>query len=50
MVIFKLLFFSYMHTYLELSFYHLLNSINVLYIVHKYKKKFEATKMGLTYL
>ena len=48
MVIFKLLFLSYMHTNLYFSFYHA-NSIDMLYIVHKYKKKLESTNMDLTH-
>ena len=36
MVIFKLLYLSYMHTNLYFSFYHS-NSIDMLYIVLKYK-------------
>ena len=46
MVIFKLLFLSYMHTNLYFSFYHT-NSIDMLYIVHKYKKKLESKSMDL---
>ena len=49
MVIFKLLFLSYMPTTLYVSFYHA-NSIDLLYIVHKYQKKFESTKMDLIHL
>ena len=49
MVTFKLLFLSYMPTTLYVSFYHA-NSIAMLYIVHKYKKKFESTNMDLTHL
>ena len=48
MVIFKLLFLSYMHTNLYFSFYHT-SSIDMLYIVHKYKKKLEFTNMDLTH-
>ena len=48
MIIFKLLFLSYMHTNLYFSFYHT-NSIDMLYIVHKYKKKLESTNMDLTH-
>ena len=44
MLIFKLLFFSYTHTDLYFSFYHT-NSIDMLYIVHKCKKKLESTNM-----
>ena len=49
MVIFKLLFLSYMLTTLYVSFYHA-NSIAMFNIVHKYKKKFESTNMDLTHL
>ena len=45
MVNFKLLFLSYMHTNLYFSFYHI-NSIDMLYIVHKYKKKIRIYKYG----
>ena len=48
MVIFKLLFLSFMHTNLYFSFYHT-NSIDMLYIVHKYKKKLASTNMDLTH-
>ena len=48
MVIFKLLFLSDMHTYLYVSFYHT-NSINMFYIVHKYKKRLESGYMDLTH-
>ena len=48
MAIFKLLFLSYMHTNLYFSFYYT-NSIDMLYIVHKYKKKLESTNMDLTH-
>ena len=48
MVIFKLLFLSYMHTNLYFSFYHT-NSIDMLYIVHEYKKKLESTNTDLTH-
>ena len=48
MVIFKLLFLSYMHTNQYFSFYHA-NSIDMLYIVHKYKKKLESTNMDLAH-
>ena len=44
MVIFKLLFLSYIHSNLYFSFYHT-NSIDILYIVHKYKKKLESTNI-----
>ena len=47
MVIFELLFLSYMHTNLYFSFYHT-NSIDMLCIVHKYKKKLESANMDLT--
>ena len=43
-MVFKLLILSYMHTNLYFSFYHT-NSIDMLYIVHKYKKKLEFTYM-----
>ena len=49
LVIFKLLFLSYMPTTLYVSFYHAY-SIAMLYIVHTYKKKFESTNMDLTHL
>ena len=49
MVIFKLLFLSYMSTTLYFSFYHA-NSKTMLYIVHNYKKMFEYTHMDLTHL
>ena len=48
MVIFELLFLSYMHTNLYFSFYHT-NSIDMPYIVHKYKKMLESTYMDLTH-
>ena len=48
MVIFKLLFLSYMHTTFYFYSYHA-NSIAMLYIVHKYKKRFESTNMDLTH-
>ena len=38
MVIFKLLYLSYMPTTLYFSYFHT-NSIAMLYLVHKYKKK-----------
>ena len=41
-----MLFLSYMHTNLYFSFYHT-NSIDMLCIVHKYKKKLEFTNMDL---
>ena len=49
MVIFKLLFLSYMPTTLYVSFYYA-NSIAMIFIVHKYQEKFESTNMGLTLL
>ena len=48
MVIFKLLFLSYMPTNLYFSYYHT-NRIAMLYLVHKYKTKFESTNMDLTH-
>ena len=48
MVIFKLLYLSYMPTTLYFSYFHA-NSIAMLYQVHKYKKKFESTNMDLTH-
>ena len=48
MVIFKLLYLSYMPTTLYFS-YFCTNSIAMLYLVHKYKKKFESTNMILTH-
>ena len=48
MVIFKLLNLSYMATTLYFSYFHT-NSIAMLYLVHKYKKKFESTNMDLTH-
>ena len=48
MVIFELLFPSYMHSNLYFSFDHT-NSIDMLYIVHKYMKKLESTNMDLTH-
>ena len=48
MVIFKLLYLSYMPTTLYLSYFHT-NSLAMLYIKHKYKKKFESTNMDLTH-
>ena len=47
MVIFKLLYLSYMPTTLYFSYFHT-NSIAMLYLVHKYKKKFKSTNMDLT--
>ena len=46
MAIFKLLFLSYMHTTLYISFFYS-NNITKFYLVRKYKKKFESTNMGL---
>ena len=48
MVIFKLLYLSYMATTLYFSYFQT-NSIAMLYLVHKYKKKFESTNMDLTH-
>ena len=48
MVIFKLLYLSYMPTTLYFSYFHT-NSIAMLYLVHKYKKKLESTNMDLTH-
>ena len=48
MVIFKLLYLSYMPTTLYFSYFHS-NRIAMLYLVHKYKKKFESTNMDLTH-
>ena len=48
MVIFKLLYLSYMPTTLYFSYFHT-NSIAMLYLVHRYKKKFESTNMDLTH-
>ena len=42
MIIFKLLFLSYVPTILYVSFYQA-NSIAKLFILHKYQKKFEST-------
>ena len=47
MVIFKLLYFSYMPTTLYFSYFQT-KSIAMLYLVHKYKKKFESANMDLT--
>ena len=47
MVIFKLLYLSYMHTTLYFFSYFHTNSIAMLYLGHKYKKKFESTNMDL---
>ena len=49
MVIFKLLYLSYMPTTTYFSYVHT-NSIAMLYrLVHKYKKKFESTNMDFTH-
>ena len=48
MVIFKLLYLFYMPTTLYFSYFHS-NSIAMLYLVHKYKKKLESTNMDLTH-
>ena len=48
MVIFKLLYLSYMPTTLYFSYFQT-NSIAMLYLVHKYKKKFESINMDLTH-
>ena len=48
MVIFKLLYLSYMPTTLYFSYFHS-NSIAMLYLVHKYKKKLESTNIDLTH-
>ena len=48
MVIFKLLYLSYMPTTLYFSYFQT-NSIAMFYLVHKYKKKFESTYMDLTH-
>ena len=48
MVIFKLLYLSYMPTTLYCSHFHT-DSIAMLYLVHKYKKKIESTNMDLTH-
>ena len=48
MVFFKLSYLSYMPTTLYFPYFHT-NSIAMLYIVHKYKKKFESTNMDLTH-
>ena len=49
MVIFILLYLSYMPTTLYLSYFHT-NSLAMLYIVHKYKKKLESTNKDLAHL
>ena len=46
MVIFKLLYLSYMPTTLYFSYYQI-NSIAMFYPLHKYKKKFESINMDL---
>ena len=48
MVVFKLLYLSYMPTTLYFSYFHT-NSIDMLYLVHKYKKKFKSTNTDLTH-
>ena len=48
MVIFKVLYLSYMPTTLYFSYFHT-DSIVMLYLVHKYMKKFESTYMDLTH-
>ena len=48
MVIFELLYLSYMPTTLYFSYFRT-NSIAMLYLVHKYKKKFESSNMDLTH-
>ena len=48
MVILKLLYLSYMPTTLYFSYFHK-NSIAMLYLLQKYKKKFESTNMDLTH-
>ena len=48
MFIFKLLYLSYMPTTIQFSNFQT-NSIAMLYLVHKYKKKFESTNMDLTH-
>ena len=48
MVIFNLLHLSYMPTTLYFSYFHT-NSIAMLYLVHKYKKKVESTNMDWTH-
>ena len=48
MVFFKLLYLSYMPTTLYFSYFHT-NSIAMLYVVHKYKKKLESSNMDLTH-
>ena len=48
MVILKLLYLSYMPPTIYFSYFHT-NSITMLYLVHKYKKKFESINMDLTH-
>ena len=48
MVIFKLFYLSYMPTTLYFSYFHT-NSIAMLYLGHKNKKKFESTNIDLTH-
>ena len=48
MVIYHLLFLSYMPTTLYFSYYHT-DNVAMLYLVHNYKKKFESTNMDLTH-
>ena len=48
MAIFKLLYLSYMPTTLYFSYFQT-NSIAMLYLVHKYNKKFESTNMDLSH-
>ena len=47
MVILKLLYLSFIPTTLYNSYFHT-NSIAMLLLVHKYKKKFESRNMDLT--
>ena len=49
MVIFKLLYISYMPTTIYFFSYFHTNSIAMLYLVDKYKKKLESTNMDLTH-
>ena len=48
MVIFKLLYLSYMPTTLYVSYFHT-NIVAMFYLVHIYKKKVESTNMDLTH-
>ena len=48
MIIFKLLYLSYMPTTLYISYFHT-NSIAMLYLVDEYKKKFESINLDLTH-